>query len=229
MKIIYPTYEILWHMSPDDMWLAMERFARISHRSEERVTGNPEDARKFVLEWAVENKPQHLTILECVDVTIEITHSIGIGREALRHRMMSPMQESTRFVNYSKENQGGGDIKFIHPILTIGNDIKSPDTFPFEIWIEAMRHAEMAYNQLISLGVPPQAARDVLPLATASKWAQKGNLSFWRDFLRKRTHRSAHPQMRIMMSDIIRELNSSLPGLFTDIIEDNCLNEQAGK
>ena len=38
--------------------------------------------------------------------TVKFITDIGVGREFLRHRVMSPVQESTRYVNYMKEKSG---------------------------------------------------------------------------------------------------------------------------
>ena len=38
--------------------------------------------------------------------TVKFIADIGVGREFLRHRVMSPVQESTRYVNYMKEKFG---------------------------------------------------------------------------------------------------------------------------
>lgn len=38
--------------------------------------------------------------------TVKFISDIGVGREFLRHRVMSPVQESTRYVNYMKEKFG---------------------------------------------------------------------------------------------------------------------------
>ena len=38
--------------------------------------------------------------------TVKFVADIGVGREFLRHRVMSPVQESTRYVNYMKEKFG---------------------------------------------------------------------------------------------------------------------------
>jgi len=215
MKIIKPNYEILFPMSPDQMWLSMERFGRISHLSDNKCTGKPEDARDFVLKWAVRNNPKHSTILEAVDITVEFIHNIAIGREALRHRVMSPMQESTRYCNYAHE-KFGEDMQFIAPLI-------NPDTDPeaFMVWKHTMEICELAYMSLIEFKIKPEIARDVLPLATKTKFAIHGNFNFWRDFMWKRTFKAAHPQMRETMIRLCFDLETSLPGMFTDILTAN--------
>ena len=48
-------------------------------------------------------------------ITVSFTIDRFTGEEFLRHRVASFNRESTRYVNYSKEKFGAGDIKFITP------------------------------------------------------------------------------------------------------------------
>lgn len=53
--------------------------------------------------------------------TVKFITDIGVGREFLRHRVMSMVQESTRYVNYSKE-KFGNECTFVIPTW-IGKDV----------------------------------------------------------------------------------------------------------
>ena len=53
--------------------------------------------------------------------TVKFIADIGVGREFLRHRVMSMVQESTRYVNYSKD-KFGSECTFVIPSW-IGKDV----------------------------------------------------------------------------------------------------------
>ena len=48
-------------------------------------------------------------------ITVAFTVDRFTGEEFLRHRAASFNRESTRYINFSKEKFGSGDIKFITP------------------------------------------------------------------------------------------------------------------
>ncbi len=51
--------------------------------------------------------------------TVKFIADIGVGREFLRHRVMSPVQESTRYVNYMKEKFGEQCTFIIPPWINL--------------------------------------------------------------------------------------------------------------
>lgn len=67
----------------------------------------------------------------------------------------------------------------------------------------------------------PQEARSVLPNSLKTEILVTMNLREWRHFLKLRTSKAAHPQMRqvaVMIYDILSE---KLPIIFKDIEIDN--------
>ena len=127
---------------------------------------------------------------------MRFTTDRGVSHELVRHRPFSFAQESTRYVNYSKEQFGGGDIKFIKPA---GFDDWTLDMKQhFEM---ALREAEMVYNRLIADGATPQQARAVLPNAVKTEIVVTGNDAEWQHFFNLRSKGitgAPHPDMKIV-------------------------------
>ena len=119
-------------------------------------------------------------------ITVKFICSRGISHELVRHRVnMSYVQESQRYVNYSKD-KFGNEITFIMPEY----GINCPK------FIESLERAEKDYFYLLGLGWKPQEAREVLPNATKTEIIVTGFRENWKHFFDLRTADSAHPEMR---------------------------------
>lgn len=135
--------------------------------------------------------------------TFRIITSIGITRELIRHRVFSFANESTRYCNYSKD-KFGGKLTFIKPYWLQDSDSAESVTF-----FTSLEQSEKAYNKLTEMGVPAQAAREVLPLATKSEIIMTGFKSDWDRFLDIRLHQSTgpvHPDMLVIANMIDKQL-----------------------
>lgn len=189
--------------------LHCEYCARVSHRSEDRITHG--SALKL-LQFIVMNKGD-FSVIEHGGFSVEFLVDRGITHEIVRHRLFSYTQESTRFVNYEKKMPP----KFIEPYDSSDEGYVPQST---EIlWHEAIDTAEEKYRELVRTGVPPQIARSVFPNALASKIVMTGNFRNWRHFLLMRTSKEAHPQMRQVTIPLLKELQELEPiaWLFNDI------------
>lgn len=135
-------------------------------------------------------------------ITVNFITNIGVTREANRHRVNSPSEESTRCCNYSKK-RFGKHITYCRPSwISEGEIVDIRCDFNINcalgIYIDALHHAEQAYNSLIAYGWTPQQAREVLPLATKSQLVHTAFIDDWKDFLKLRADAisgSVHPNM----------------------------------
>lgn len=144
---------------------------------------------------------------EIYNVTYKITTDRGITHEAVRHREMSFMQESTRWCNYAKGRFG---YKYGKNISVIEPPFKNEDSL--EKFYDVVAGNEAIYQELTNDGEPAQLARSVLPTATKSDIYVSGTLDMWigehletvypkltivenKGFLPLRNHKAAHPQM----------------------------------
>ena len=123
--------------------------------------------------------------------TMRFTCSRAIANELVRHRTMSFLQESTRYINYSKERHGG-EITYIIPSWlenmippcsynSMIADIEALDKIEDNnlrakaAWFtSAFINAEKCYFEALNNGCTPQQARDVLPNATKTELVVTG-------------------------------------------------------
>ena len=83
-----------------------------------------------------------------------------------------------------------------------------------------MATAERIYLEMLSNGARPEYARSVLPNSLKTELYVTMNIREWRHFLRLRTSKNAHPQMRELALKIKKILSTDLPVLFEDIHDD---------
>lgn len=125
----------------------------------------------------------------------EVIAPISVTREANRHRTLSVLEESTRYVNYSKDKHGSS-IKIID---------NSESEEVRKISEEFYERANETYMKLIEMGCKAEDARKVLPLNTASKVYYSAFTNHWNHFLSLRNTTSAHHEIRDI-SKIIESL-----------------------
>lgn len=139
--------------------------------------------------------------------TVHFICDMGVGREFLRHRVMSMAQESTRYCNYSKD-KFNNELTFIIPWWTNIKegeynleDYESSEYYtnytPEYSFMVHLLTAECTYKKLIEDGWKPQQARNVLPLATKSEIVLTGFKDQWQHFFDLRARGTTgipHPQ-----------------------------------
>lgn len=136
-------------------------------------------------------------------ITIHVVCSRGISHELVRHRALSFMQESQRFINYSK-GKFGKEITYILPSwyktenLDPNNIVDETSNQAEMDWQKSLRTSESVYFSLLDQQLLPQYARDVLPNATKTELAICGFAEDWKHFFDLRyfgTTGSPHPDM----------------------------------
>lgn len=128
--------------------------------------------------------------------TMKFVTDRGVSHELVRHRRFSFAQESTRYVNYSKDRFGGGDIKFVEPAGYSSWPQERKDTFEHFLSV-----AEKTYNTLVSSGATAQEARAVLPNAVKTEIFVTGDGYEWDHFFKLRSlgvTGAPHPDMKIV-------------------------------
>ena len=209
MKIINASYHIETPIDGAEMLKRIEKAGRTCYKSEDRITD--ESAEAFIRKLIERG---HESVLEHESITVRFICDRGVSHEIVRHRIASFSQESTRYCNYSGdrfENQ----ITFIKPCFL-------PEvSVTYRLWKRAMFVAEKKYFGLLNWGCTPQEARSVLPNSTKTEVVMTANLREWRHFLKLRTAKAAHPQMRELTVPLLHELQERIPVVFDDIKEDN--------
>ena len=209
MKIINASHHIETPIYGEELLKSIEKAGRTCYKSEDRIT--EESAENFI-RMLIERG--HESVLEHASITVRFVCDRGISHEIVRHRIASFSQESTRYCNYSND-RFRNNITFIKPCFL------DEGTGGYKLWKQAMFIAEKEYFELLNLGCTPQEARSVLPNSIKTEVVMTANLREWRHFLKLRTAKAAHPQMRELTVPLLHELQEQIPVVFDDIKEDN--------
>ena len=205
MKIINASYRIETPIYGEELLKSIEMAGRTCYKSEDRIT--EESAENFV-RMLIERG--HESVLEHESITVRFVCDRGISHEIVRHRIASFSQESTRYCNYSND-RFGYEITFIKPYFL------KEGTVAYALWSTAMHLANIMYSDMLAEGCTPQEARSVLPNSTKTEVVMTANLREWRHFLKLRTAKAAHPQMRELTVPLLHELQERIPVVFDDI------------
>ena len=208
MMVIESKYEILDSISEGGIkeLQKIEMAARTCYKSEDKITADGESAKRLVAGLISSG---HEAMLEHGGLTVKFFCDRGVSHELVRHRMASFAQESTRYCNYTKDKFGNG-ITFIYPDYDFTSE-------QFLEWTKCLEICEKTYNDLVSSGVSPQIARSVLPNATKTEVVVTANWREWRHILDLRADKTAHPDIRKLMLELLEELHKRIPVLFDDI------------
>lgn len=207
MRIVKANFSIIDEFHGMDVIRKIERCGRVCYKSEGVTTD--EVALEFVHRII---QSGHESVLEHFSFSVLFTVDRAISLEIIRHRpisLYSPAisQESTRYCNYGKD----AEISFIDPLFW---DPYSPS---YCEWKMACRTSEEAYLELIKRKATPQEARSVLNNSLKTELVFTTNIREWRHFLKLRTSKAAHPQMREVTIPLLNELKTRIPVVFDDI------------
>ena len=214
MRIIESSFQIVKPASLEEgieSLRLIERFARISHRSEDRQT---EDSWRRFIE-AVILQHGDWSVVEHASASVIFRVDRGIALEMVRHRLFSFTMESTRFCNYAKK----GEMEFIQPSETddTGSIFITREGQARQFWEAHMRDCENKYFAILNTGRSPQIARSVLPNSLASSIAMTGNLRSFRWFFLARTSRECHPDMLRVTLPLLEAFKERIPLLYDDV------------
>lgn len=205
LKIIEPSVELAQDLNAAEVMKQIERAGRVCYKSESNISDT--SAEKFISNII---KSGHESVIEHVSITFKIICDRGITHEIVRHRLASYSQESSRYCDYSGD-KFGGELTFIKPCFW--ND----DDENFLLWRQTMEIIEQNYLQMRQNGARPEQARAILPNSLKTEIFMTANLREWRHFLKLRTSKRAHPQMRQIALKIFEILKENLPVIFSDI------------
>ena len=216
MKIIKPSFHWLDGKLPDGHAILknIATAGRVCYQSEP-TSDDAMFVRKLI-------ERGHESVIEHALISVLLTCDRGVTHEAVRHRIASYSQESTRYCNYSK-GKFGTEITYID--ISRGIELcpvtskLDPDTI-FEIvteWFTACVDAERHYMRMIELGASPQIARSVLNNSTKTDIVMSMNPREWRHFFKLRNDPAAHPQMREVAGMMLAEFKNAVPVIFDDL------------
>jgi thymidylate synthase (FAD) len=215
--------------------ILIEKACRVCYQSFHRF--NPPDSTKELIQKIL--KQGHFSVLEHATATFRFN---GVSRvlthELVRHRLMSPSQESQRYVVYADKSEtdqpgikGKARKKTKDFDYHIPQDIAEMDelfykSFPFEVndhyeevgfnYHEIIDLCYKYYEFLLSKGIKPEDARYVLPNATACDIYCTANLREWRHICYVRCHPAAHWEIRELMIQVKDKLKEIFANVFYD-------------
>jgi thymidylate synthase (FAD) len=200
MKIVEPEANILY---PDttDQWaseaLGIASAARVSRGSGlfDDYWENAAFVRKLVFKG-------HLSALEFGAMTVSFVVDRAVANGPTRHRHISCVQESTRYVSYIDDL----------PVIKPGGIPQN--TKMYDLREGAMPACEHAYREAVRYGPEPEYARSMLPNCLAARLIVKANFREWRHIFTLRTDGTAHPDMREVMSDLAERCAELCPAVF---------------
>ena len=221
MKLIKPSWAIEDMKSGDEILKSLERFGRNCYKSEDRITS--ESARRFM--QMIVHEKKHYSILRHEKATVRLICSRSTSHQIVRHGLASFLQESQRYVNYSKKNDG--EIQFIiphflHEFIPEGV-YKDADVDKLELlngvrmWARHMLSSSYMYHSLIELGWKPERARGVLANDAKTEVIITANLEEWRHIFNQRASSHADEAMQHLIYPLLEEFKKHIPILFDDI------------
>ena len=207
VKVIQQSYEILTDLSDSTKILKdIERVGRTCYKSESNITQD-----SYIKFCKMLRDRGHEAMIEHSQLSVKFIVNRAIANEIVRHRLFSFAQESTRYINYSKD-KFSNEIKVIEP-----EELLPENSSVYQFWYNSCKNAEDAYMALLYDNVKPEIARDVLPLSTATEIVVTGNIREWRHFFKLRCDSKAHPQIVSISRKLLNDLKSKIPVLFDDI------------
>ena len=206
MKIIEPSVELIDDFDAAAIMRKLELAGRVCYKSEGNI--KDDSAEKFIRAII---KRGHESVIEHAAISFKIICDRGVTHELVRHRIgASYSQESTRYCDYSA-GKFGGELTFIKPCFWREDDEN------FKLWRSTMKLIERNYLALRAGGARPEEARSILPNSLKTEIFVTMNLRELRHFIKLRTAKAAHPQMREVALKIYQILAEKLPAVFDDL------------
>lgn len=203
MRVVKQSVEFITPIDGDVILKRIEECGRVCYKSEDKITDS--SAQEFVRNIILRG---HESVLEHCSFTVKFITDRAIANEIVRHRIASYSQESTRYCNYFSDRLGS-ELIFIEPM----NYEEAP-----EFYDRYFGEVQRAYFAILSWnGETPESARAILPLCLKTELVMTSNLREWRHFLKLRTSKAAHPQMRELTLMLLDKLKEKIPVVFDDI------------
>ena len=163
---------------------------------------NPPESTRELIAKILEKG--HHSVLEHASATFRV---LGASRvfthEIVRHRFVSPSQQSQRYVSEAKSEV------IVPPSVAAVPEAQQE----FERMVAA---AKETYRKLVAAGVPKEDARYILPGGTASEIVLSANFREWRHVIEVRCHPRAHWEIRRVCLEMLRILQHESPIVFGD-------------
>ena len=166
---------------------------------------------------------KHTSVLRHEQASMKLICSRSTSHQIVRHGLAHFLQESQRYCNYSKKNNG--ELVIVIPFY-LHNKIeeglfKKYSKFPEDaaacMWLNHMLDSEERYRNLIDLGWKPERARGVLPNDAKTEVEITANLEEMRHIFKQRADSHADESMQYLMFPALAEFKKRIPIIFDDL------------
>ena len=193
----------------------IERACRTCYLSFHRYDppGSTEELIKKII------KKRHHSVLEHASATFRIRGGSRVfTHELVRHRFISPSQESQRYVCYADKpnRKKTKDFEIVLPETVKSAEWQDKSCNPAESFLKAAMACYELYEKMLDAGVPPEDARYILPNATVSEIVITANFRELRHFFCVRTNSRAHWEIRKIAIDMLKIMKKESPIVFDD-------------
>ena len=171
------------------------------------------DTAPRLLRYCITNG--HWSVFEMANMVVEVTTTRSIAAQILRHRSFSFQEFSQRYAEVTlrpelpemrrqdtKNRQNSTD--------DLGDDLVARcDALTASSIAVAMK----TYQDLLSLGVAKECAREVLPLATPTTLFMNGTIRSWLHYVNLRCGNGTQKEHRIIADDVRKIMQEQLPSV----------------
>ncbi|MBU3918716.1 FAD-dependent thymidylate synthase [Patescibacteria group bacterium] len=188
----------------------IELAGRTAYQSQDKISEG--SAKKFV---AMLRDRGHESVIEHSAMTVGFSDvSRGLTHEYVRHRLMSPTEESTRYVDESNLRvvcppDKDPDDRIARIVLPDGHEIN----VSFAQWVGLN---EQMYRSLRQAEWVPEDARQILPIGIVAQIVVTCNFREWRHIFELRCSKRAHWEIRSVMVSLLADVQSRVPVVFDD-------------
>jgi thymidylate synthase (FAD) len=195
-----PTVELMG-ITPDAEQI-IELSCRTCYLSFHRY--NPPSSTAELIKKVIRKK--HHSVLEHAMATFRIKGgSRTFTHELVRHRLMSPSQESQRYVEYGKTR----NFDVVLP--------PSIENSPYkDRYLEKASECEALYTEMVKNDIAKEDARYILPGGTTSEIVISANFREYRHIFEVRCNPRAHWEIRGICLKMLRILKEKAPIVFHD-------------
>jgi len=169
---------------------------------------------------------KHHSVLRHEQASMRLVCSRSVSHQIVRHGLAHFLQESQRYCNYSKKNDG--EVVFVLPWYY--HNTLQPGVYHHEaevqitppangarMWLRHLFSAEETYHGLIKCGQKPERARGVLPNDAKTEVEITANLEEWRHIFKQRADSHADESMQWLMRPALAEFQQRIPVIFDDL------------
>lgn len=225
LNVVHPAFEIMKSdLDIYDNYLILERIIRTCYRSEGNIT---EFSHKKMIEKIIQF--DHTAMIEHLFITVKLYIDRGVANEAVRHRLCSFAQSSTRYIDYSTglnvvkpAHISMVDIEEICDVsmkdypnfisqVSEENKMRVEEAFLF---LNSCRTSFLNYLARISNGATRSQARGSLCHHTQAELVVTANLREWLHIFKLRDSKEAHQDFRLPIAGLRNLFAQKYPIIF---------------